>query len=94
MLSINMKTLKHYRIPTVPSYFSNISSIEKLAVLHDAPIISDRHIELQAYFNDLYQVFMHRFSQFAILDKVAECDKNQMAAMFEELINIKEKLQQ
>ncbi len=82
-----MKTAKQYRIQTVPSYFSNISSINRLAVLHDAPIEDDR-MQLQLYFNDLYQVFLKRFSAFAYADySTEECD--QMITMFQEILKVK-----
>lgn len=81
-------TTKHYRITTVPSFFSNVSSIEKFAVLHDAPEDTTQ-AELALYFNDLYQVFLHRFSQFAYNDDVSEDEETQMIAMLTELIKIK-----
>jgi hypothetical protein len=85
-------TTKQYGVPVVPSYFSNISSIEKLAILHDAPEDTTQ-AELALYFNDLYQVFLHRFSQFAYSDTVSKEDETQMLAMLAELIKIKHSLQ-
>ncbi len=85
-------TTKHYRISTVPSFFSNISSIEKLAILRDAPEDTTQ-AELALYFNDLYQVFLHRFSQFAYADTVSTDEETQMLAMLNELIKIKHTLQ-
>ncbi len=88
-----MKTLKHYQVSTVPSYFSNISSIQKLAVLHDAPI-DDKKVELQIHFNDLYQVFMHRFAQYALTDTVAETEEDKLANIFLQLIKTKRTLRE
>lgn len=85
-------TTKQYRIPIVPSCFSNISSIEKLAILCDAPEDTTQ-AELALYFNDLYQVFLHRFSQFAYSDTVSNEEETQMLAMLNELIKIKHTLQ-
>ncbi len=85
-----MKT-RHYRIPTVSGYFSNISTIEKLAILHDAPI-DQKTRELQLYFNDLYQVFMHRFSEFAMTDTVSDTQEEKLAKMFLELVKTKRTL--
>lgn len=85
-----MKT-KQYRIPTVSGYFANISAIDKLAVLHDAPI--DGHAtELQLYFNDLYQVFLHRLSEYAITDTVPAKEEDKLASMFLELVKTKRAL--
>ncbi len=85
-----MKT-KQYRIPTVSGYFANLSAIDKLPVLHDAP--TDTAVtELQLYFNDLYQVFLHRFSEYAITDTVTEKEEDRLAAMFLELIKTKRTL--
>ena len=82
-----MKT-KHYQIPTVSGYFNNISTIEKLAVLHDAPF--DAHAaELESYFNDLYHVFMHRLSQYVITDEIAAKEEDKLASMFLELVKTK-----
>jgi hypothetical protein len=91
-----MKT-KQYRIPSVSGYFSNISTIDKLAVLHDAPIYSDlndtpRATELQLYFNDLYQVFLHRVSHYALTDSISEKEEDTMTTMFMELIKTKRAL--
>lgn len=72
-----MKTAKQYRIPIVPSYFSNISTIARLAVLHDAPIsteLEQKRIALHAHFNDLYQVFLHRLSQFTLADTISAAE--------------------
>jgi hypothetical protein len=88
-----MKTLKHYRIAAVPSYFSNVSSIEKLAVLHDAPV-DEKSIELQAHFNDLYQVFMHRFAKYALTDNATIAEEDKLAGIFIELIKTKRSLRE
>jgi hypothetical protein len=85
-------TTKQYRIPIVPSFFSNISSIEQFAVLRDAPEDTSK-AELALYFNDLYQVFLRRFSQFAYTDAVSADDEKQMLAMLHEMIKIKHDLQ-
>ncbi len=85
-----MKT-RQYQIPPVTGYFSNISTIEKLAVLHDAPI-DEQSRELQLYFNDLYQVFMHRFSEFAMTDTLPDAEEEKLAKMFLELIKTKRTL--
>jgi hypothetical protein len=83
--------IKQYRIPVVSGYFSNISAIEKLAVLHDAPI-DEKTRELQLYFNDLYQVFMHRLSEFAMTDTIPATEEERLAKMFLELIKTKRTL--
>ena len=85
-----MKT-RQYRITPVSGYFSNISTIEKLAVLHDAPI-DEKSRELQLYFNDLYQVFMHRFSEFAMADTIPDAAEEKLAKMFLELVKTKRTL--
>jgi hypothetical protein len=85
-----MKT-KTYHTTPVSGYFANVSSIERLAVLHDAP--SDPETtELQTYFNDLYQVFLHRLSEYAITDTVPEKEEDRLAGMFLELIKTKRTL--
>lgn len=83
-----MATNRKYRIPVVPGYFTNVSSIDKLAVLHDKPI-DEEQAELVLYFNDLYQVFIHRFSHFAYSDTIPEEEEKQMIAMLHELIKVK-----
>jgi hypothetical protein len=88
-----MKTAKQYHIQNVPSYFSNISSIQKLAVLHDAPL-DDKKAELHIHFNDLYQVFMHRFSQYAMTDGALSTEEDKLAGMFLELVKIKRSLRE
>ncbi len=85
-------TTKQYTIPIVPSCFSNLSSIEKFAVLHDAPEDTTK-AELALYFNDLYQVFLRRFSQFAYNDNISKEDTQQMIEMLGELIKVKIDLQ-
>jgi hypothetical protein len=77
-----------YKIRTVPSYFSNISGIEYLAVLHDAPE-DHSQAELALYFNDLYQVFLHKFSHFVHQDELSVEQETQMKAMLQELIKVK-----
>ncbi|HTH93295.1 MAG TPA: hypothetical protein VL576_02345 [Candidatus Paceibacterota bacterium] len=85
-----MKT-KTYRLPTISAYFTNISAIDKLAVLHDAPI--DVEVtELQMYFNDLYQVLLHRLSEYAITDSPSTKDEDKLVAMFLEFIKTKHAL--
>jgi hypothetical protein len=83
-----MATNRKYRIPVVPGYFTNLSSIEKLAVLHDGPVDQEQ-TELVLYFNDLYQVFIHRFSHFAYTDTIPEEEEAQMVSMLAELIKVK-----
>jgi recombinational DNA repair protein RecR len=85
-----MKT-KQYRIPTVSGYYSNLSTIDKLAVLHDAPIDAQA-TELQLHFNDLYHVLMHRLSEYAITDSVTTAEEDKMAALFLELVKTKRAL--
>ncbi len=88
-----MKSAKQYTIPTTPSYFSNVSTIDKLAVLHDV-YIDDEKIELQKHFNDLYQVFMHRFSQYAMTDLAPAAEEDKLASIFVELIKTKRMLRE
>ncbi|MES2225101.1 MAG: hypothetical protein V4478_03900 [Patescibacteria group bacterium] len=88
-----MKSAKQYTIPTTPSYFSNVSTIDKLAVLHDV-YIDDEKIELQKHFNDLYQVFMHRFSQYAMIDLAPAAEEDKLASIFVELIKTKRMLRE
>jgi hypothetical protein len=88
-----MKSTKQYHIQTTPSYFSNVSSIEKLAVLHDA-LFDDQKIDLQRHFNDLYQVFMHRFAKYALTDMVPSDEEDKLAGIFVELIKTKRSLQE
>lgn len=85
-----MKT-KTYHITPVSGYFANVSSIERLAVLHDAPV-DPQVTELQMYFNDLYQVFLHRLSEYALTDTVPEKEEDKLAGMFLELIKTKRTL--
>jgi hypothetical protein len=85
-----MKT-KQYRVPLVSGYFSNVSTIAKLAVLHDAPV-DDEKMQLQQDFNDLYQVFMHRFSEYALIDTAKPGEEDKLAGIFLELIKIKRSL--
>lgn len=85
-----MKT-KQYTIPPVSGYFTNLSTIEKLAVLHDSPI-DEQSREMQLYFNDLYQVFMHRFSEFVMTDTIPDAEEEKLAKMFLELIKTKRTL--
>jgi hypothetical protein len=85
-----MKT-KQYRVPLVSGYFSNVSTIAKLAVLHDAPI-DDEKMQLQRDFNDLYQVFMHRFSEYALTDTAKNGEEDKLAGIFLELVKIKRAL--
>ncbi len=80
-----------YKIRTVPSYFSNLSSIDNLAVLHDAPE-DHRQAELALYFNDLYQVFLHKFSHFVHEDALSPQKEQQMIAMLQELVKVKHTL--
>lgn len=82
---------KQYRIPTISGYFSNLSSIEQLAILHDSPVNEKQH-ELQLYFNDLYQVLIHQLSQYAITDNAPESEEDKLAAMFLELVKTKRAL--
>jgi len=86
-----MKTTKHYHIPIVPSYFSNISSIDQLAILQDAPTEGE-NMELVMYFNDLYHVFLHRFAQFGYRDTLSAEEEKQMVAMLSELVSLKHKM--
>ena len=83
-----MATTKKYRTPVVPSFFTNLSSIENLAVLHDGPADTEQ-AELVLYFNDLYQAFIHRFSHFAYSDTIPQKEEEQMLAMLTELIKVK-----
>ncbi len=83
-----MATNKKYHSLVVPGYFTNLSSIENLAVLHDGPVDTEQ-AELVLYFNDLYQVFMHRFSRFAYVDIVSTEEETQLLAMLNELIKVK-----
>ncbi|MEO5646476.1 MAG: hypothetical protein ABIO57_01750 [Candidatus Paceibacterota bacterium] len=84
---------KKYRTPVVPGYFTNLSSIENLAVLQDGPVDSEQ-AELVLYFNDLYQVFIHRFSHFAFADTISKEEEAQLMAMLTELIKVKHSIRQ
>lgn len=83
-----MATTKKYRTHVVPSFFTNMSTIDQFAVLHDGPADKEQ-AELVLYFNDLYQAFIHRFSYFAYSDTIPEKEEEQMAAMLTELIKVK-----
>lgn len=63
-----------------------------MAILRDAPEDTTQ-AELALYFNDLYQVFLHRFSQFTYSETISAEDEKQMIAMLHELIKIKHTLQ-
>jgi hypothetical protein len=85
-----MKT-KRYHIPVISGYFSNLSAIAQLAVLHDAPI-DDEKVQLQRDFNDLYQVFMHRFAEYALTDAAKKGEEDKLAGIFLELVKTKRAL--
>ncbi|MDB5189033.1 MAG: hypothetical protein JWM92_631 [Candidatus Nomurabacteria bacterium] len=87
-----MTTAKQYSIPVVPGYFSPQSSLMSFMVLHDAPL--SKQSELQLYFNDLYQVFMHRVAKFAIADHTPSADEDKLASMFLELVKTKRALRE
>jgi len=92
-----MTSAKKYTVPVVSGYFSSHSSLLALTVLHDAPTDIDqeaRGTELRSYFNDLHQVFLHRFSQFSLVDTMPAAEEKQMAAMFAELLKIKQSLRE
>lgn len=81
-------TTKQYTVPVVPGYFTRHSSLFSLTVLHDAPTDA-KNIESHMYFNDLYQVFMHRMAKYAIADTVARGEEDKLASLFLELVKTK-----
>jgi len=87
-----MTTAKQYTVPVVPGYFSPQSSLMSFMVLHDAPL--SKQSELQLYFNDLYQVFMHRVAKFAIADSISSAEEDKLGSMFLELLKTKRALRE
>ena len=84
-----MTTNKKYTVPVVSGYFAPHSALFSLTVLHDAPI-DTKNTESQLYFNDLYQVFMHRMARYALTDAVAKGEEDKLASLFLELIKTKQ----
>ena len=76
--------------------FNGIARPEALFVLHDSSKMnsSEDIIILERYFSDIQNLFLKKLSAFAISDVVTEGESVQLRALLEEMIKVKQLIQQ
>ena len=71
-------------------YFEGVNRPSEIYTLRDNTQISDKNIDtLEKYFNDIYNLFLRKFSSFAMFENASDEDAVKMQALLQELIKVK-----
>lgn len=94
MFRINMKTIsKTYHLP-LESYYSSEHLFSGVLMLREKLEVSKRD-ELQWYYHDLYQFFLYKLTQLTHDAKtISETDNKKMQSMLEEIVTVKNLLEE
>lgn len=71
-------------------FFEGVSKPDNIGIIRDSKDITDDNIVLlERYFNDIYNLFLRKFSSFAMFENVVDEDTIKLQALLQELIKVK-----